>query len=79
MDNLYKIKPLEWTEERDGDADWVAHTPLGDYWVDHSVLCTIWLYRPEMSGGYCTSVEEGKAAAEAHWRERILPMLEEVE
>lgn len=78
-DKLYNIKPLEWRESAGWFSNmWKADVDLGMYTV-----------QPHRWGYYfneadenefpCTSVEAGKAAAEAHWRERILPMLTEVE
>lgn len=76
MDNLYKIKPLAWVEWRNGS--WRAYTQLGNYTVNPN-RWYYWLYVDLDEGSHnCASIEAGKAAAEAHWRERILPMLEEV-
>lgn len=80
---MYKIKPLEWQEStRD---DWFAahaSVPFGRYSVTN--------YEGKVTWEYCfddcfdeetfevASVEEAKAAAEAHWIERLSGALEPV-
>ena len=70
----YQIKPLEW-EEGNGGKNWQAETPF--------MRLTVWEY-----GEYCWwaidllgpakpcySIEDGKAKAEAYYRERLLAAL----
>lgn len=76
-DKLYKIKPLTWAKWASGE--WQADTSFGTYTVKKHrwQYCFDAIY--DSGESHCASIEAGKAAAEAHWRERILPMLEEVE
>lgn len=78
---LYTIKPLEWEEQSNGKGV-MAHTPIGiSYFVG---VCKTngfrWDYVPdydeECAAESCDSIEDGKAQAEAHYREQIGKCLE---
>lgn len=75
----YTIKPLEWSSgkvEEIGDRIG-ATTMLGNYviWISWNGRLR-WRFRDESD--LCSTVEEGKAAAEAHWQDRITKALTEV-
>lgn len=76
MDNLYKIKPLAWVEWSASYGMWKAETPFGHYTVTKRQWSYYFDNNYDNGAFPCTSIKAGKAAAEAHWRERILPMLE---
>ena len=75
-DKTYRIKPLTWV--RIDDNVWTANTVLGriDLWETEGEWV---LDVPKADRIFrCRSLEDGKAKAEAYYRERILPALEEV-
>ena len=77
MTKLYTIKPLEWDELLILRTvnQWVcAETSFGCYYVGES----IWIPCNEDVGNseMCTSIEDGKAQAEKHYREQLGKCLE---
>jgi hypothetical protein len=78
-EQLYRIKPLVW-EYRTSWGQHVAETPMGRYlaWtIDYDPLDCAWAY-PGQAAPFRTtdSLEAAKAAAEAHYRQRLEQMLE---
>lgn len=86
-EKLYKVKPLEWVDDQYGSE---ADTPFYTYavtlpaprgWRKHPEWVVLLNDGPSTSdsdGGLCASLVAGKAACEAHWRERLAKVLEEV-
>lgn len=79
---LFRIKPLEWELYEDGR--WMGRVP--DIINSHFYVRRFpsgqwtWWHPPSMSDRLpCTSPEEGKQLAEAHWREYIKQALTEVD
>lgn len=88
----YEIKPLVW-EHCKSDGDWeyiAAEGTRGRYMVsritgDKGILgakcewsfCYAAIF--DQGGGDCTSFDDGKAQCEAHYRERVLECLVEVQ
>jgi hypothetical protein len=71
---LHTIKPLEW--EMSPDAPYfLAKTPFGFYEVTYSKNGWDW-FRDNEYQATCTSIEDGKAQAEAHYREQLGKCLE---
>jgi hypothetical protein len=70
MAEHFTIKPLEWEEFT--AACWLARSTLGEYYV--------WAYQNDCSWAAsdfrgtrpCASADEGKAAAEADYRARMM-------
>lgn len=73
---LYQIKALEWVDVSDEDGEeWSAQTPFCVYTVAaHQWQCSS-SDRDEREFA-CTSIEDGKAQAEAHWQARAASILE---
>lgn len=75
-ETLYRIKKLVW-EECERYAPHV-YTPFGMYHIYfHKIGNKNWFYSLNCHSYPCESQEEAKAAAESHYRERILMCLEE--
>jgi len=89
----YTIKPLQWQGRhpyQDGEfrgepwfeGGYTARVPGGSYSVFLDRSGYRWSYcfdeYYDEDNLPCKSAEEGKAMAEAHWLDRILPALEEV-
>ena len=76
----YTIKPLRWDwDSRSPGWDsvtghWKAKTPVGDFSVWPSGIGSRWRLEGEFSRP-CESIDDGKAKAEAYYRERLLPAL----
>lgn len=71
------VKPLEWVAWVDG---FQAHTPFGSYTVeppDHEIGRRSHTWRYCFDEYYdedtttCDTIEDGKAAAQAHWNDRV--------
>ena len=79
----YTMKPLDWWEPYPGEARWRADTPFGPYFVDGpewaGKLEWITPFRETLRRHNIDSIEAGKAAAQAHWEERLKQCLEPVE
>lgn len=85
---LFSIKPLEWNQIRtDAHEDgewWTASTVFGSFDVerDTGLRCYRWRYcideYYDEDSHDCESIEDGKRAAEAYFRERLLPALERI-
>lgn len=81
--DVFKIKPLEW--ERGKDGIWFAELPhhMGMYFVRSSKPLmwqfSCYINEDEDELGPCTSSEEGKQLAEAHWNEYIKQALVEAQ
>lgn len=87
---LFTIAPLEWKHSIFADYDdwkqenWQAQTPFGSYGVvqtkdETGATSFRWEYcfdeHYNEGVAECTSVEDGKAKAWAHWLEKITPAL----
>lgn len=82
---LYRLRPLAWQLVRDDPEEgvwWSAETVFGTVHVEqepgrpaHWRYCFDEYY--DEGTRHCESVEAGKAEAEAFYRARILPALEE--
>jgi hypothetical protein len=75
-EQLYKVKPLVWVEDADGL--WLAKAAGTTYSVWTICGRTSWDWT-ESAVQRCDSVEDGKAKAEQHHRERIAAALEPME
>lgn len=73
---LYRIKPLEW-EDFDG-IEFSAHTVFG-WWFVRQRRKGWFVALPDARPINCDSPEDGKAKAEAHYRERLMAALEPVQ
>jgi hypothetical protein len=79
MDKLHTIKPLEWEVKADGLVR--VDTIAGRYYVDLGLSCK-WAFFSDrypfdsFSEHPCTSIEDGKAQAEKHYREQLIKCLE---
>jgi hypothetical protein len=74
LEGAYRVKPLEW--EKKSNGFW-ADTIIGRFGVGADA--TGWLYVTAGRLERCDGIEDGKAKAEAHYRERLLVALEPVE
>jgi hypothetical protein len=70
LEGAYRIKPLEWLHYDCGATVDTIFGPL-------TTSACFW--STARSHGKCDSIEDGKAKAEAHYRERLLVALEPVE
>ena len=76
MMKCYKIRPLEWTKF--GPLTWELKTIFGKYSVfTRDGKWFVWFATHDNYKG-CLSLSHGQQLAEADWRARILPALEEV-
>lgn len=87
----YEIRPLKWKHHKSDISDsWDAENGRGNYrvarlWDDDGNLCNRfqWEYcydeYYDEGGGECKNFKEGKAKCEAHYRERVLECLVEVQ
>jgi hypothetical protein len=81
-----KVKQLEWIKRSGPDGIWDAYTPLGPYRLDdafqmqHSgglkLILPQWRSPFHSAGEQCTSLDAGKAAAQADYATRIRSALE---
>jgi len=78
----YTIKPLQWVKDGSSPIAEFAEVPGGTYRVtafqDRVFHWSYWFSEADEDLTPCNSAEEGKAAAEKHWLERLAPSLEEV-
>ena len=75
----YRIRPLVWVETPNDDENYMAHaaTLVGHYHVYRTVRGCEWHGFGQWDDwAPCDSIEDGKAKAEAHYRERLLAALE---
>lgn len=73
----YTIKPLEWIDF-DKKTFFSADTLTGSYWVNEHEWG--WIEGDYYSDLFpCTSIEDGRAQAEAHWQKRLSKVLVPVE
>ena len=80
---LYRIKPLEWTQSCKTwwltSGGWCASTVVGTFMVwEYEPGQVRWAIHEERGYFTCDSIEDGKAKAEAYYRERLLATLEPV-
>lgn len=88
----YEIKPLVWKHYKTKDISdrWSAEGTRGGYEVtrlydDEGNLCNRFQWSccyaeyNDEDGGECKNFKEGKAKCEAHYRERVLECLVEVQ
>lgn len=74
---LYKIKALEWKiVDADFSPKWNAYTSFSTYTVEDMEW---WNNDDAIWESECTSTEDGKAQAEAHWQSRLMQCLEKVD
>lgn len=83
-DKVYRIRPLEWTNAKDHDGQ-RCRTEFGLLEVFQCGSEFVWstVFEGTESGfsfekGRADTIELAKAAAEAHWRERVERCLVEV-
>lgn len=65
------IKPLEWNES---DGGFLSRGGLFEYWVKQPINANVWRWAKWPLGAYSTpypTADEAKAAAEAHYQDRI--------
>jgi len=86
-EKAYRIKPLEWEQRGSPTPHWpdmyearvpggkysIQQLPSGEWWVTWEMG---FVEDGEMA---CVSLEDGKAKADTHWRDRLAAFLEEVE
>lgn len=72
----YTIKPLAW-EQCKVYGDLIAKTVLGSCEVSKRYSGTLRWAAPGRGYEPCSSIEDGKAKAEAYYRERLMEALEE--
>jgi hypothetical protein len=73
----YTIKPLVW-EESNGGKNWHAMSPYEKFSVwEYGEYCW-WAIDMLGPSRPCYSIDDGKAKAEAHYRERLMQALEPV-
>ena len=70
---MYTIKPIAW--ECISEYRWVADTVVGRLAVRSSGNRTQWYLCDSGLIHDCDSIDDGKAKAEAYYRERLLPAL----
>lgn len=78
MPDLWRIKPLEWSESCNGRWH-EAEAPIGHLFV-HRLIDGRWEYRVRSSEWLpCSSLSDGKSKCEALYNERMARGLEPVE
>ncbi len=79
----FTITPLVWLQSDTNENWWIAQG-RGSYQVEH-ISGSGWQWRYcwgeyyDEDYHYCDSFEEAKSAAEAHYRERVMEFLTEVQ
>ena len=73
---LYTILPLKWV--RISDDRWVADSPVGRFVVRFNGCGWEWYVIGQTVSVDCDSIDDGKAKAEAYYRERLMGALEPV-
>lgn len=79
MSETYTIRPLEW-KQITSNCNMQAATPFGAYEVwpyNEGDARHYWADPDAIVGTRVASIDEAKAAAEAHYRSRLLPALAE--
>ena len=82
--DIAALTPLEWSKswgpDEDGDEHHTASTPFGSYTVERSRGRWKWKYcfdeYYDEDEASCRDLDEGKAAAQAHWNERVSDVVE---
>lgn len=78
MSELYEIRPLEW----EGDIEYVQSAKSICFmaiYVHRTVATNRWHWTVDNHREDCDSLDAGKLAAEAYYRERLLTALKPVE
>lgn len=75
---LWRVRGLEWRPTEDGTNEFETDSPAGGYAVRLCQNKTYrWLFYGERGVSKpCDSIEDGKAACEAHYRSRLAAALE---
>lgn len=79
---LYAIKPVTWTLYDAQKNHWRADTVVGVLWAWHQADADRFFWELDCEnqelagGGSCDSIDDGKAAAEARYREVLEMALE---
>lgn len=73
-DKLYRIKPLEWTD----DTVLIAGTPFGYYYIYDNAILNYYFDDGDNGSIVYNTIEECKQKAEEDWLNRIKEVLEEV-
>lgn len=75
------IPKLDWEEIHEAQ-EWIAHTPFGCFEIDYSYDTKKYYVGFDPTDFYeadIVNLESAKAAAQAHWEERLKQCLEVVE
>lgn len=76
----YRIKQLEWKKPKKTSNHWNARTPFGTYGIDTRFeMYNLSLFPLNDWPMSYNTFEAAKAAAQAHWEERLKQCLEVVE